>query len=311
MKILLADPFTPELPARLAALGEVSEDMGGLGEAEVLIVRSRTRVDEGLLARAPRLRLVLRGGVGLDNVDRRACEARHIQVLNTPKASAIAVAELAMAFMLAVPARLIEAHNALREGRFLKKELLRTELFGKTLGLLGAGTIATEVARRAGAFGMTVLGYDPNLCEHPLMPLARNLEELLPRCDFLSLHLPPAPGTRGFMRARTLARVKPGAILINTARAHCVVEADIVAALESGRLGAYCTDVYPTDPPAPDSPLLRAPRVFLTPHIGANTQESLGRIAEILVAQVRDHLVRQEAEGGEWGTPDGGASLVD
>ncbi|MBP1625617.1 MAG: D-isomer specific 2-hydroxyacid dehydrogenase NAD-binding protein [Holophagaceae bacterium] len=294
MKILLADPFTPELPSRLAALGELSEDMAELAEAEILVVRSRTRVDAALLERAPRLHLVLRGGVGMDNIDLRACEARHIQVLNTPRASAIAVAELTMAFMLAVPTRLIEAHNGMREGRFLKKELLRTELYGKTLGLLGAGNIATEVARRAQAFGMRVLGYDPNLCEHSLVPLVRTLEELLPQCDVLSLHLPATPGTRGFIRARTLALMKEGVILINTARSHCVVEQDLVDALAAGKVRAYCTDVYASDPPSPDSPLLKAPNVYLTPHIGANSQENLDRIADVLVAMVQDHASRRE-----------------
>lgn len=293
MEILLADPFTPDLPGRLAALGKVSEDLRDLPGAEVLIVRSRTRVDIPMLDRAPCLRLVLRGGVGLDNIDLGACEARHIQVLNTPKVSAVAVAELALAFLLAVPSRLIEAHNAMKDGRFLKKELVRTELFGKTLGLLGVGSIATEVARRALAFGMHVLGYDPNLCEHPLVPLARSLEELLPQCDFLSLHLPMTPGTQGFVQARTLALVKPGAVLVNTARSQCVVEEDVAAALCSGRLGAYCTDVYASDPPPPDSPILAAPNVYLTPHIGANTRESLARVAEVLVAQVQDYLSRR------------------
>ncbi|WP_005035396.1 NAD(P)-dependent oxidoreductase [Holophaga foetida] len=294
MKILLADPFTPELPARLAAFGELSEDLGELGDAEVLVVRSRTRVNEALLARAPGLRLVLRGGVGIDNIDLRACEARHIQVLNTPKASSIAVAELTMAFMLAVTTRLVEAHNAMREGRFPKKELLRTELYGKTLGLLGVGNVATEVARRALAFGMSVLGYDPNLCEHPLVPLARSLDELLSQCDVVSIHLPPTPGTRGFIQARVLARMKDGAILINTARSQCVVEQDLADALGTGKLRAYCTDVYSTEPPQPDSPILKAPNVYLTPHIGANTGESLDRIGDVLVAILQDYVSRKE-----------------
>jgi len=290
MKILLADPFTPDLPGRLAMVGEVSEDLADLPDTEVLIVRSRTRVDLALLDRAPRLRLVLRGGVGMDNIDLQACASRGIRVLNTPRASAIAVAELAMAFMLAVSSHLIEAHNAMKEGRFLKKELLRTELAGKTLGLIGVGSIATEVALRASAFGMRILGYDPHLSGHPMVTLVGRLEELLPECDYLSLHLPAVPETRGFIHAGALARMKEGAVLVNTARDQCVVEEDVAVALRSGRLGAYCTDVYASDPPPADAPILDAPHVYLSPHIGASTEESLGRIGDALVALVQEHL---------------------
>jgi len=293
MKILLADPFSPQFPQRLGDLGEFCEDPEGLAWAEVMIVRSRTRVDGALLERAPHLRLILRGGVGMDNIDLRACEARQIQVLNTPRASGIAVAELTLSLLLAVPTRLIEAHNAMREGRWLKNELLRTELYAKTLGLVGAGNIATEVARRALAFGMEALGYDPNLSGHPLIALVPTLDELLPRCDFLSLHLPATPETRGLIEARGLARLKRGAILINTARSHCVVEQDVADALASGRLRAYCTDVYSADPPPGDSPILHAPNVYMTPHLGANSEENLGRIEDALVALVQDYISRK------------------
>ena len=126
-----------------------------------------------MVARAPRLKLVIRGGVGLDNVDRKACAARGIVVKNTPKASSVSVAEMAMAFMVAIPARLIEAHIGMKEGKFLKNELKRTELFKKTLGLIGAGAIATEVAKRADAFGMKVIAYDPFLTEHPPATMSR------------------------------------------------------------------------------------------------------------------------------------------
>ena len=149
MKILIADAFDAKLPERLAVFGEVSSDMATLGEAEVLLIRSKTTVNPELLAKAPKLKLVIRGGVGMDNVDKKACAERGIKVVNTPKASSVSVAEMAMAFMVAIPARLIEAHMSMKEGKFLKSELKRTELFKKTLGLIGAGNIATEVAKRA------------------------------------------------------------------------------------------------------------------------------------------------------------------
>src|SRR5512134_3154914 len=149
MKILLADSFDESLPKKLAPFGVATTDMGQLKDAEVVLVRSKTKVTREFLVGAPNLKLVIRGGVGLDNVDIEACRERGIEVKNTPRASSVAVAELAFAMMLAVPNRLIEAHNSMKEGRWLKKEIKRTELFGKTLGLLGAGLIGTEVARRA------------------------------------------------------------------------------------------------------------------------------------------------------------------
>ena len=151
MHILIADAFDAKLPERLAAFGEVSSDMGTLAQANVLLVRSKTKVTPELLAQAPALKLVIRGGVGMDNVDKKACAEKGVKAVNTPRASSVAVAEMAMAFLVAIPARLIEAHTSMKEGKFLKSELKRTELFKKTLGLIGAGAIASEVAKRAQA----------------------------------------------------------------------------------------------------------------------------------------------------------------
>src|SRR5664279_1534022 len=171
MHILIADAFDAKLPERLKPFGEVSSDLATLGTAEVLLVRSKTKVDADLLAKAPNLKLVIRGGVGMDNVDKKMCAEKGVKAVNTPRASSVAVAEMAMAFMVAIPARLIEAHTSMKAGQFLKSELKRTELFKKTLGLIGAGAIASEVAKRAQAFGMTVLAYDPFLKEHPIAQL--------------------------------------------------------------------------------------------------------------------------------------------
>jgi len=283
MKILIADAFDKSLPGRLKAFGEVTEDMAQLPDAEVLLVRSKTKVTKEMLAGAPKLKLVVRGGVGLDNVDKAACKERGVEVMNTPKASSVAVAELAMALMLAVPNRLIEAHNALKmEGKFLKKELKRTELFQKTLGLLGIGLIGTEVAKRAAAFGMTVIACDPFVKEHPVAKLV-SLDELLAKADYISLHMPLTDETKGMINKGTLAKMKKGVIIVNTGRGKCVTEEDLAEALKSGHVAAYATDVWYSDPPDTSCPLLSAPNVLMTPHIGASSKENLLRIGDCIV----------------------------
>lgn len=287
MHILIADAFDAKLPERLAPFGEISSDMATLGQANALLVRSKTKVDADLLAKAPNLKLVIRGGVGMDNVDKKLCAEKGIKAVNTPRASSVAVAEMTMAFMVAIPARLIEAHASMKEGKFLKSELKRTELFKKTLGLVGGGNIATEVARRAQAFGMEVIAFDPFLKEHPIARLV-SLDELAAKADVISLHTPLTDETRGMINAAFLAKVKDGAILINTGRGKCVVDADLAAALASGKLRAYGTDVWPSDPPPADCPLLTAPNVIMAPHIGASSKENLGRIGDEVVAILQD-----------------------
>lgn len=283
MKILIADAFDDSLPARLAAFGEVMTDVSRLSEADVLLVRSKTKVTRDTLARAPMLRLVIRGGVGLDSVDVEACRERGIEVKNTPRASSVAVAELAMALMLSVPNRVVESHNSMKEGKWLKKEMKRTELYQKTLGLFGVGLIGTEVARRAQAFGMRVIAFDPNLANHALAELVDSEAELFAQADFISLHLPLTQETKGMINRHAIERMKDGAILVNTARGNLVVEEDVAAALRSGKLRAYATDVYCGDPPEHGCPLLSAPNVLMTPHIGGSSKENLLRIGETVL----------------------------
>jgi len=287
MHILIADAFDAKLPERLAPFGTVSSDMATLATAEVLLVRSKTKVDADLVAKAPALKLVIRGGVGMDNVDKKLCAEKGIKAVNTPRASSVAVAEMAMAFMVAIPARLIEAHTSMKAGQFLKSELKRTELFKKTLGLIGAGAIASEVAKRAQAFGMEVIAFDPFLKEHPIARLV-SLDELAAKADVISMHTPLTDDTRGMVNAALIAKMKDGVIIVNTGRGKCIVEADVVAALTSGKLRAYGTDVWPSDPPPADCPLLSAPNVFMAPHIGASSKENLGRIGDEVVLILQD-----------------------
>jgi len=282
MKILIADAFDATLPGRLKTFGDVYEDMGRLSEADVLLIRSKTKVTREFLEGAPNLKLVIRGGVGLDNVDRETCKSRGIEVRNTPQASSVAVAELTMALMLAVPNRIVEGHTSMKEGKWIKKELKRTELYQKTLGLLGVGLIGTEVAKRAAAFGMKVVAYDPFVQSHPVAEMKEE-GDVLASADYISMHTPLTDQTKGMVNKAMIAKMKDGVILVNTGRGKVVVEADLAEALESGKVRAYATDVWYSDPPDPSSPLLRAPNVLMTPHIGASSKENLLRIGDIIV----------------------------
>jgi D-3-phosphoglycerate dehydrogenase len=284
MLILICDAFDSSLPERLKRFGEVTDDATRLPEAEVALVRSKTKCTAEWLAGAPKLKLIIRGGVGLDNVDIKAAKERGVEVRNTPAASAVAVAELTLCLMLAVPNKLVEAHNALKAGKFLKKEIKRTELFGKTLGLVGLGRIASEVAKRAAAFGMRVLAFDPFVKHSDVAIMVPTVKELFGQADYLSLHVPLTDDTKGMVNAAAIAAMKDGVVIVNTGRGKCIVEEDLARALASGKVGTYATDVWYSDPPDPTSPLLAAPNVLMTPHIGANSKENLLRIGDEVVA---------------------------
>jgi D-3-phosphoglycerate dehydrogenase len=282
MKILIADAFHESLPARLKKFGEVTADANELPTANVVLIRSKTKATKEYIDQAPKLQMIIRGGVGLDNVDQAYAKTKGVKVLNTPAASSVAVAELAMALMLAIPSRVIEGHMSMKEGKWLKKELKRTELYQKTLGLIGLGRIGTEVAIRAKAFGMRVIAHDVFVKSSPHAELV-TLDALLAQSDYISFHTPLTDETRGMVNAALIAKMKPGVILINTGRGKVINEADLTAALASGHVRAYGTDVWESDPPPPTSPLLTASNVFMAPHIGASSTENLLRIGDIIV----------------------------
>jgi D-3-phosphoglycerate dehydrogenase len=287
MKILISDAFDPSLPGKLVAFGEVTDDKDRLPEVDVVLVRSKTKCTREYIDGASKLRLIIRGGVGLDNIDVEYARSKGIQVFNTAEASAVAVAELAFALMISVPTRLVEGHLGMTRHEWLKKQLKRTELMGKTLGLFGAGNIGTELARRAIAFGMRVIAYDPFLKSHEAVDLV-SMDELLAESDYISLHVPLTDETRGMINTETMGRMKDGVVIINTARGGCVNEADMKTALEAGRVRAYATDVFLSDPPAEDSPLYAAPNVVMTPHLGASSKENMLRIGDVVVRILED-----------------------
>jgi D-3-phosphoglycerate dehydrogenase len=281
MKILVSDAFDPSLPERLAGFGEVFDDKGRLGEANVVLVRSKTKCTKEYIDSAPELKLIIRGGVGIDNIDTAHAKQKGIEVRNTPAASSVAVAELAMALLLAAANRIPFGHEGMLSGDWRKKQVGRKELFKKTLGLIGIGRIATELAKRAAAFDMRVIAFDPYVekSEHAEM---KGLDEVLAESDYISMHTPLTDETKGMINTGAIAKMKDGAIIVNTGRGKCIVEEDVAAALESGKLGGYGNDVWYSDPPE-NTPLGKAPNVVLMPHVGASTKENLLRIGDIIV----------------------------
>ncbi len=287
MKILISDAFDPSLPAKLEGFGEVTDDKERLPEMDVVLVRSKTKCTREYIDQAKNLRLIIRGGVGLDNIDVEYARSKGIQVFNTASASAVAVAELAFALMVAVPTRIVEGHIGMTQREWLKKKLKRTELMGKTLGLIGAGNIGTELARRAIGFGMRVIAFDPPLKSHECVDLV-TIEELFAESDYISLHVPLTDTTKGMINSGAIAQMKDGAVILNTARGGCVVEEDILEALKSGKVRAYATDVWYSDPPDESCPLYEAPNVIMTPHIGASSRENMLRIGDVVVRILED-----------------------
>ncbi|MFA6008311.1 MAG: hydroxyacid dehydrogenase, partial [Candidatus Shapirobacteria bacterium] len=267
---------------------EVVSDPKRLGDAEIIIVRSKTKVDKAMIDAAPKLKYIIRGGVGVDTIDVDYAKAKGILVDNTPEASSLAVAELTFALMLALPNHLVKADVSMKEGKWLKKELERTELSGKTLGLVGIGRIAREVASRARAFGMKVIAYDKYVTVSDAASMV-SLDEVFAAADYISLHTPLTDETRGMINAGSIAKMKNGARLINTCRGQVVVEEDIAAALASGKLAGYATDVYYKEPPE-GSPLLAAANVLMTPHLGASTEENLLRLGDSIESRVAKYV---------------------
>jgi D-3-phosphoglycerate dehydrogenase len=286
MLILISDAFSPDLPNRLTRFGEVTDDKSRLPEAEVALIRSKTKCTKEWMDEAASMKLIVRGGVGLDNVDQEYAKEKGIKVHNTAAASSIAVAELAFALMIALPNHIVRGHNSMEKGEWIKKELKRTELYGKTLGLLGAGRIGTELGKRAKAFGMRVLAYDPYLTESEFELV--DLDTLLAESDYVSLHMPLTDETRGMLNKDLLAKLKDGARIINTGRGKCVVQEDVVEALKSGKLAGFATDVWYGDPPE-ENPFVGVDNVIMLPHIGASTKENMDRIGDIIVELLEEY----------------------
>ncbi len=259
-----------------------------IADYDALIVRGRTKATASLLEAATRLKVIGRAGVGVDNIDLAAAKSRGVTVVNAPVSTTLAVAELTFGLLLALAREIPRADASMKQGQWLKKELEGAELYGKTLGILGMGHIGSEVARRARAFGMNVLGYDPLLTPDEIRgrvaePVDR--DELLARSDFVSLHLPLLPETRGMFNAEQFARMKDGARVVCAARGGIIDEAALLAAIEAGKIAGAALDVFASEPPGATD-LVKHPRVIATPHVGAQTAEAQSRAAEDIAHEV-------------------------
>lgn len=292
MRILVTD--TMNLGADLPQDVEIV-DRAGIGRAELLaligdfeaiVTRSRTQVDDELLARAGKLKVIGRGGVGVDNIDLEAASRRGILVVNAPEANNVSAAELAIALMLAAARGLTRSDRKIRSGEWDRKYLGR-EVKDARLGVIGLGRIGTLVAKRAAALGMQVAAYDPYINRQRALDLKvdlfDDLGELLRRSDFLTVHTPLTEETSGMIGTAELAMLPPGAVVVNAARGGIIDEAALAAALESKAIFAAGLDVFTSEPPLPDNPLLGRDDVVLTSHLGANTIEAQDRVgSEIL-----------------------------
>ena len=264
-----------------------------IADADALIVRSATRVTADLLDKAQRLRVVGRAGVGVDNIDLDECTKRGVLVMSTPGGNAVSVAEHTFALLLALARQVPRLDKAMHEGKWEKSSAAGTEVRGKTLGLIGLGRIGSEVALRADAFDMRVLGYDPYISETAAREVQVELvplEKLLAESDFVSLHTALSPATHNLINAVAIAQMKKGARLINTARGELVDEVALAKALRSGQLAGAALDVFMEEPPRKDAPLIELANVIATPHVAGSTVEAQEEVGTQVAVQIKDYL---------------------
>jgi len=260
--------------------------------ADALIVRSAVQVDASLLEHAKQLRVIGRAGVGVDNIDLDAATRKGIAVMNTPGANAVAVAEHTIGLMLAMARQIGRANELMHAGKWEKKSLQGSELRGKALGIIGLGRIGMEVARRARAFGMTVLAHDPfvspSVAKEQGIRMA-SIDDVCGQSDYLTLHVGVTEQTTGMINSDSLKKMKKGVRLVNCARGELVVEADLVQALKEGRVAGAALDVF-ADEPLKNSPLTQMPNVILTPHIAGSTYEAQEAVGYQIAHQVKEYL---------------------
>ncbi len=294
--ILISDGLDESGQALLRASARVEERAGitpvelldAAPGCDALIVRSRTRVTAEVLVASPRLKVVGRAGVGVDNIDLPAAAARGVIVVNSPQATTLAVAEHALGLMLALARSIPRADAAMKAGQWIKKELEGIELSGKTLGIMGVGNIGAAVARRAAALGMVVIGYDPLLPGAAIQQRGADpvtLDELYARADFISLHLPLTAETAGLISGQAFDSMKPGVRLVCTARGGLIDEEALLMALGTGKVAGAALDVFAQEPPGATS-LVAHPQVIATPHVAAQTVEAQKRAAVDIAHEV-------------------------
>jgi D-3-phosphoglycerate dehydrogenase len=295
MKILVCDKTEAEAIDMMRAAGltvDIRDDItpeqlpGVLPAYDGMVVRSRTKVRQPLLEVCPNLKVIVRGGVGLDTIDVEFARSKGIAVMNTPLASSASVAELTIGYMLALARSIYQATATMKAEKWEKKAFEGDEIGGKTLGLIGVGNIGKAVAARVAAFGMNVVAYDPYVKAVSGVKLVTSLDELLAQSDYISLHLPKTKESSGMIGKAQFEKMKNGVRIINCGRGGIVDENALYEALTSGKVAGAALDVFAEEPPT-DWKLLKLPNVIGSPHIGAATREAQGRVgaevAQILI----------------------------
>ncbi len=307
MHIVVADGLDPQGLRRLEASADVAVFAGldetpliaALAGADAVIVRSKSRLTARVFESAPKLRVAARAGVGTDNIDVEAATRRGILVLNTPESSTTSTAEHTMAMLLALARRIPLAHASMARGEWTREAFVGTELYGKTLGVVGLGKIGSEVARRAQAFGMHVRAHDPYVSEDRAARLGIELagqDDVLQGSDVVTLHVPLTARTRHLLGTAQIRLMKPGALLVNCARGGLIDEEALLGALADGHLGGAALDVFEQEPPV-NAALLQHPRVVVTPHLGASTLEAQRSVAVDVAEQVLSALEGHPVRG--------------
>ncbi|HEX3856178.1 MAG TPA: phosphoglycerate dehydrogenase [Verrucomicrobiae bacterium] len=311
MKIVVCDPISPRGIALLQQRPEFNvvvlpkklpeaELIPLVADAVALVVRSETKVTAKIIAAAPKLRVVGRAGVGVDNVDIEAATQHGTVVMNTPGGNTVTTAELSFAMLLSLARKVPQAHATMVAGKWDRKLFQGVELAGKTLGVLGMGRIGTEVAKRAIAFGMKVVAYDPYLTEERAKAIgaefASSLDDVYLNSDFITVHMPVTKETREMLNAAAFAKMKPGVKIVNCARGEIISETDLIAALESGKVAGAALDVFAVEPLPADHPYRKQPNLILTPHLGASTEEAQEKcgieVAEVIAGYLLTGEVR-------------------
>ncbi|HLI84407.1 MAG TPA: phosphoglycerate dehydrogenase [Bryobacteraceae bacterium] len=300
MNILIAEPLAPaaiELFRHEAGwnttVSNPNEYQEHLSVADALLVRSAVQVNQSVLAKAPRLRVIGRAGVGVDNVDLDAATEAGVLVMNTPGGNAVSVAEHTFALMLAMARHIPRADQSTRAGQWEKKKLMGNELRGKTVGVVGLGSIGREVVKRARAFEMRVLAHDPYVTSKIAQDCGAelvDLDRLYAESDYITLHVAATPETQGMLSAPAFEAMKPGVRIVNCARGELVDETALAAALASGKVAGAAIDVFSVEPPPAGFPLFQAEGVVATPHIGGSTEEAQEIVGVRIAGQVVEYL---------------------
>lgn len=310
MRILVCDGLEKSGVDKLRAAGGVTVDeqpsISGdqlaqiIGGYDALIVRSKTRVTAGLIEKATVLRVVGRAGTGVDNIDVAAATRRGVVVMNAAAGNTVTTAEHTMAMLLSLARQIPQAVASTKTGRWEKNRFLGVELMGKSLGIVGLGRIGTAVAQRARAFGMNVLAYDPYFTEEAARELEiemTQLDDVLRRSDFVTVHTPLTDETRGIINAAAIDKMKPGVRLINCARGGLIDELALVDAIRAGKVAGAALDVFEQEPTPANNPLLALDQVITTPHLGASTTEAQLGVATMIAEQVLDYLKHGTVRG--------------